>query len=98
MTYKTIPDARLALLNHLGDFVAVFSSIDEGATMAAQVSHRRDVDEMVELMIRSLGLEIKSFSEKKMTVTLDLLNIDEFLDEIEEEYLVSEDLRDTDNE
>ena len=74
-------DARLAVLNHMVEWLMLFTDTDDLA--------EQELDELIEeatdqadLMLRSMSLEVTQTHDDTITVNLQLVDIEPWLEEI----------------
>ncbi|SVB44958.1 uncharacterized protein METZ01_LOCUS197812 [marine metagenome] len=82
-------DARLAILNHLVEWLMLFTNTDELA--------EDELDELIEeatdqadLMLRSMSLEVTETHNDTITVNLQLVDIEPWLEEVLNEKFVED--------
>jgi len=82
-------DARLAVLNHMVEWLMLFTDTDDLA--------EQELDELIEeatdqadLMLRSMSLEVTETHDDTITVNLQLIDIEPWLEEILNEKFVED--------
>jgi len=82
-------DARLAVLNHMVEWLILFTDTDDLA--------EQELDELIEeatdqadLMLRSMSLEVTETHDDTITVNLQLIDIEPWLEEILNEKFVED--------
>lgn len=82
-------DARLAVLNHIVEWLMLFTNTDDLT--------EQELDEMIEeatdqadLMLRSMSLEVTKIQGKTIAVKLQLVDIEPWLEEVLNEKFVED--------
>ena len=82
-------DARLAVLNHMVEWLMLFTDTEDLA--------EQELDELIEeatdqadLMLRSMSLEVTETHDDTITVNLQLIDIEPWLEEILNEKFVED--------
>lgn len=86
---KSKKDARLKIVAHITDFLMEFTPI-EGLDAVQIVELEEEAREQAVLLIDSMGLEVESFGDGAIAVTLRLANVPEFIDDYLDKHFVED--------
>ena len=87
----SLNDARLAVLNHIVEFLMLFTPIDD-ATDEEVDALIEEASEQADLLMQSMGLEIveTAADSKKITAILVLADVETFIEAVLDEKFVED--------